>query len=91
MGGAGELSLPVRVRGKIIRDRPVCNPDWMQQTLEMQIPAQVTWTTRNSSSCLEHMYILRVGKIKCENDRHVRKKGRGLIALRNSALSSLPA
>jgi hypothetical protein len=51
----------------------------MQQTLEMQIPAQVTWPTRNSWSCLEHTYILRVGKIKCDNNRRVRKKGRGLL------------
>jgi len=52
-GGAGELSLPVRARAKIIRDHPVCDPGWMQQTLEMQIPAQITWTTQNSWSFLE--------------------------------------
>jgi hypothetical protein len=74
---AAQSSLPVCVRGKIIRDHPVCDPGWMQQTLEMQIPAQITWTTRNSWSFLEQIYILRVGKTKCENNRRVRKKGRG--------------
>src|SRR5439155_7887740 len=61
-GGAGELSLPVRARAKIIRDHPVCDPGWMQQTLEMQIPAQITWTTRNSWSFLEPCTFSESGK-----------------------------